>query len=193
MEKHGVGLNLTYEVRDGIRNHQTSGNTCTLEGKIVRISDKIAYIHHDCDDAIRAGILTEDQFPKEVCDVIGYTTRKRLDSFIHDVITNSLGKNNIEMSKEVEQAMKDLRAFMFERVYVNPEAKSEEGKAILLVQRLYEYYCEHIDELPVELIARAKEGKDPMEVVVCDYIASMTDRYAMALYEDLFIPKSWQI
>jgi dGTPase len=193
LEKHGRGLNLTYEVRDGIRNHQTSGNPCTLEGKIVRISDKIAYIHHDCDDAIRAGILTEDQFPKEVCEVIGYSTRERLDSFIHDVITNSQGKNDIVMSKEVDQAMKRLRGFMFERVYVNPEAKSEEGKAILLVQRLYEYYCKHVDELPIELMERVKEGKDPLERVVCDHIAAMTDRYAMALYEELFIPKSWQI
>lgn len=192
LEKNGQGLNLTYEVRDGIKNHQTTGSPSTLEGKIVRISDKIAYMHHDCDDAIRAGILKESDFPTEICEVIGSNTNSRLDSFIHDIIINSEEKNDIQMSKEVEEAMEQLRAFMFERVYINKEAKSEEGKAIELIKTLYRYYCNHIDELPKDLLQRIENKLDPFERVVCDYIASMTDRYAISVYEDLYVPKAWQ-
>ena len=192
LEKNGQGLNLTYEVRDGIKNHQTTGSPSTLEGKIVRISDKIAYMHHDCDDAIRAGILKESDFPTEICKVIGSNTNSRLDSFIHDIIINSEEKNDIQMSKEVEEAMEQLRAFMFERVYINKEAKSEEGKAIELIKTLYRYYCNHIDELPKDLLQRIENKLDPFERVVCDYIASMTDRYAISVYQDLYVPKAWQ-
>lgn len=190
LEKEGQGLNLTFEVRDGILNHQTSGNPSTLEGHIVRISDKIAYIHHDMDDAIRGGILTEDDVPESIRKVIGYTTGERLDHFIHDIVTNSLGKNKISMSEPVENAMKEIRAFMFENVYKNPVVKSEEGKAEALVETLYTYYLEHIDDIPDDLkrLLDAGESKDR---VVCDYVSSMTDRYAVGLYEDLFIPKSW--
>ena len=116
LEKSGMGLNLTMEVRDGILNHQTKGTPSTLEGKIVRFSDKIAYIHHDMDDAIRGGILTEADIPKEISSVIGETTRERLNFFVHDLVTHSQGKNDICMSEEVDQAMKKLRQFMFERV-----------------------------------------------------------------------------
>lgn len=190
LEKEGQGLNLTFEVRDGILNHQTSGNPSTLEGHIVRISDKIAYIHHDMDDAIRGGILTEEDVPESIRKVIGYTTGERLDHFIHDIVTNSLGKNKISMSEPVENAMKEIRAFMFENVYKNPVVKSEEGKAEALVETLYTYYLEHIDDIPDDLkrLLDAGESKDR---VVCDYVSSMTDRYAVSLYEDLFIPKSW--
>jgi dGTPase len=193
LEKNGQGLNLTFEVRDGIKNHQTTGKPATLEGKIVRISDKIAYMHHDCDDAIRAGILKESDFPKEICEVIGYQTNERLDSFIHDIITHSEGKNDIQMSKEVEAAMIKLRKFMFERLYTNQEAKSEEGKAIELVKTLYTYYCNHIHELPEDLLERIEKDQDPYERVVCDYIASMTDRYAIFVFEKLYVPKAWQL
>jgi len=134
LEKQGKGLNLTYEVKDGIQNHQTVGKPCTLEGKIVRFSDKIAYIHHDMDDAIRGGILKESDVPKEIGDVIGYTTGERLDHFIHDIVTTSFGKNDIMMSEPIADAMQKLRKFMFERVYQNPEAKSEEGKAEALME-----------------------------------------------------------
>lgn len=116
-EKDGHGLNLTYEVKDGILNHQTKGIPSTLEGKIVRFSDKIAYIHHDMDDAIRGGILKESDVPKEIGDVIGYTTGERLDHFIHDIVTTSFGKNDIMMSEPIAEAMQKLRRFMFERVY----------------------------------------------------------------------------
>ena len=140
LEKDGQGLNLTYEVRNGILNHQTKGTPDTLEGKIVRLSDKIAYIHHDMDDAIRGGILTEADVPAEIGDVIGYTTNERLSSFIHDIVSTSFGKNEISMSEPVAEAMQKLRQFMFERVYKNPVAKSEEGKAEVLMETLYCYY-----------------------------------------------------
>lgn len=191
LEKGLQGLNLTFEVRDGIRNHQTEGMPCTLEGKIVRLSDKIAYIHHDMDDAIRADILQEGDIPKEIGDVIGYTTGERLDHFIHDIVTNSADKNDICMSDEVAQAMKNLRTFMFERVYTNQEAKSEEGKAEILMETLYEYYMMHMEQLPKDLISLMEKRNESRERVVCDYLASMTDRFAIATYEEIYIPKSW--
>lgn len=191
LEKGGIGLNLTFEVRDGIRNHQTSGEPATLEGKIVRFSDKIAYIHHDMDDAIRGGILTEKDVPKEIDDVIGYTTGERLDHFIHDLVTNSYGKNDIMMSEPVAKAMKDLRRFMFERVYTNKNAKSEEAKAEMLMETLYEYYLKHFDKLPQDLKSLVDKNGDPKERIVCDYVGAMTDRFAIAMYEELYIPKSW--
>ncbi|MBR1931929.1 MAG: deoxyguanosinetriphosphate triphosphohydrolase [Lachnospiraceae bacterium] len=192
LEKNGQGLNLTYEVRDGILNHQTIGNPHTLEGKIVRFSDKIAYIHHDMDDAVRAGILKESDVPQEIQDVIGSSTGERLDHFIHDIVTTSMGKDDILMSDEVADAMKKIRQFMFERVYQNPEAKSEESKAEVLMETLYQYFLKHIDEMPTEFLNLISEG-EPRERVVCDYVGAMSDRFAIALYEDIFIPKSWQI
>ena len=192
LEKKGSGLNLTYEVRDGILNHQTKGMPSTLEGKIVRISDKIAYIHHDMDDAIRGGILTEKDVPTEIGDIIGYTTGERLDHFIHDLVTNSIGKDDIVMSEAVSNAMARLRKFMFERVYQNPDAKSEENKAEALMETLYFHYLKHIDELPEEYKHLIDQG-EPREVVVCDYIGAMSDRFAIAQYEELFIPKQWHV
>ena len=190
LEKDGLGLNLTMEVRDGILNHQTSGSPFTLEGTMVRLSDKIAYIHHDMDDAIRGGILTEDDVPISIREVIGFTTGERLDHFIHDTVTFSGGKNDILMSDEVWKAMKELREFMFERVYMNPDVKSEERKAESLMKTLYEYYLKHLDRLPKEYLQMINMGES-RDRVACDYVASMTDRYAIALYEELFIPKSW--
>ena len=192
LEKQGKGLNLTFEVKDGIQNHQTVGNPCTLEGKIVRFSDKIAYIHHDMDDAIRGGILKEIDVPKEIGDVIGYTTGERLDHFIHDIVTTSFGKNDIMMSAPIADAMQKLRRFMFERVYQNPEAKSEEGKAEALMETLYNHYLKNIDDLPAEFLALIDNG-EPREQVVCDYVGAMSDRFAIATYEELYIPKSWHI
>lgn len=190
LEKDGLGLNLTFEVRDGILNHQTSGNPQTLEGKIVRLSDKIAYIHHDMDDAIRGGILTEKDVPREIREVLGETTGERLDHFIHDIVTNSYGKNDICMSEPVDTAMKNLRRFMFERVYQNPIAKGEEEKAEMLMETLYEYYRKNSSLLPQEYQRMMYDG-EPEERVVCDYVGAMTDRFAIAKYEELYIPKSW--
>lgn len=190
LEKGGQGLNLTMEVKDGIRNHQTKGTPATLEGKIVRLSDKIAYIHHDMDDAIRGGILKESDVPVEIAEVIGYTTGERLDHFIHDIVSTSYGKNDIMMSQPVADAMKKLRQFMFERVYQNQDAKSEEGKAEMLIQTLYNYYRHHLELLPRDYVELVQRGESE-EQVVCDYIGAMTDRFAIAKYEEIYIPKSW--
>ena len=192
LEKKGKGLNLTMEVRDGILNHQTKGNPHTLEGKIVRLSDKIAYIHHDMDDAVRGGILKESDVPKEIVEVIGSNTGERLNHFIHDIVTTSMGKDDIMMSEPVAKAMASIRAFMFERVYENPEAKSEEGKAEMLMETLYTHYMKNVDDLPIEFLNFISEGQ-PKERVVCDYVGAMSDRFAIAKYEEIYIPKTWHI
>lgn len=190
LERGGQGLNLTFEVRDGILNHQTIGKPHTLEGKVVRLSDKISYIHHDMDDAVRAGILKESDVPKEIRDVIGSTPSERLDHFVHDIVTNSMGKNDICMSAEVETAMRNMRQFMFDNVYQNPIAKGEEGKAEILMETLYQHFMKHIDDMPEEFLNLLSEG-EPKEQVVCDYVGAMSDRFAISLYEEIYIPKSW--
>jgi len=192
LEKEGQGLNLTWETRDGIRNHQTKGMPSTLEGKVVRFSDKIAYIHHDMDDAVRAGILSELDVPSEIRKVLGSTPGERLDTFIHDIITNSMDKNDVVMSESVAQAMQALRKFMFENVYTNSVAKSEEKKAEMLIKSLYEYYYEQPSKMPQLYIDLIQNHKEPVEMVVCDYVASMSDRYAIKVYNDIFVPRSWE-
>ncbi len=192
LEKNGRGLNLTWEVRDGIRNHRTSGQPATLEGKIVRYCDKIAYINHDIDDAERAGILTEDEIPAIYRLAIGYSTRERLNTLIHDVIENSMGQDDIRMSPDMDRMMRELRQFMFEHVYTNPLAKGEEKKAVSMLQSLYEYYCRHVDQMPPEYIQLIDQRGEKTERVVCDYIAGMTDQYSIQKFNELFIPLSWQ-
>ncbi len=192
LEKEGRGLNLTWEVVDGILNHKSSGTPHTLEGQIVRFSDKIAYLNHDIDDAIRGGILTEEKIPEKFHRVLGDTTRKRLNTLIHDVVTNSMDKPEISMSEEVAQAMKELRAFMFERVYLNPVAKREEKKAVRMIKDLYRFYMENLDEIPEEYQSMQGEAGVNKEQMVCDYIAGMTDTYAVKKFEDYFVPKSWK-
>ena len=193
LEKGGRGLNLTFEVRDGILNHQTHGAPVTLEGQIVRFSDKIAYFHHDMDDAIRGGILTEADVPREISEVLGDTLGARLDRFIHDIIRTSQGRPVVAMSDEVAEAMRRLRAFMFERVYTNKQAKREEHKAELLVERLFDYYLHHLEKLPPYLRERRERFGEGDERIVCDYISAMTDRFAIMRYEELFVPKTWPI
>ena len=190
LEKDGEGLNLTWEVKDGIRNHQTADMPTTLEGKIVRLSDKIAYTYHDMDDAVRAGILKERDVPREIGEIIGYSPRERLNNFIHDIVTQSKGSNDVRMSAEVELALKNLRRFMYDKVYSNPVAKCEEKKAVSLIQTLYRHYMNHTNELPKFFVELGFRG-EPREKVVCDYISSMTDRFAIALYEKLYVPKFW--
>ena len=192
LEKNGAGLNLTWEVRDGIVKHQMNTIPATLEGQIVRLSDKIAYIHHDMDDAIRGGILTDDDVPEEIAKVVGRTLGQRLDRFIHDIITASHEKAEIRMSEEVEQAFHKMRAFMFERVYTNPKAKAEEYRAENMVEVLYEYYVRHSWELP-ELQKNMIENGTPLHTAVCDYISSMTDRYAIKTFESLYVPRTWNV
>ena len=144
------------------------------------------------DDAIRGGILTEEDVPYSIRSVIGNTTGERLDHFIHDIVTNSMDKDDIIMSEPIAEAMQKLRRFMFDRVYENPEAKSEESKAEGLMETLYYYYLKNLDKLPEEYLNILSEG-EPRERVVCDYVGAMSDRFAIAVYEDLYIPKSWQI
>lgn len=192
LEKGGKGLNLTWEVRDGMLNHQTSLMPSTLEGKIVRLSDKIAYINHDIDDAIRGKVLSEQDIPLEYREILGNTTRMRLNTLIHNIISNSVGKNDICMSEDVEQAMKGLRKFMFDHVYLNAVAKREEDRAEDLLSRLFYYYKKHIDLLPALNRRMIGEG-EAEERAVCDYIAGMTDRYAISKFEEIFMPKAWQV
>lgn len=192
LEKDGEGLNLTWEVKDGILNHQTGLMPHTLEGKIVRLSDKIAYINHDIDDAIRAMLLTEEEIPLELRKTLGMTTRERLDTLIHNIITNSIGQDDILMSPEILEAMQELRRFMFEKVYMNPRAKGEEEKAERLLRELYLYYLDHIEILPIQYQKMCEEG-EKAERVVCDYISGMTDQYAISKYREFFLPKAWEI
>lgn len=192
LEKSGQGLNLTWEVRDGILNHQTSTMPHTLEGKIVRFSDKIAYIHHDIDDAVRGKIMVEEDIPIEIRKVLGKNSADRLDTLIHDIITNSMDKPDIIMSDEIFQAMQDLRKFMFVSVYTNSLAKGEETKAEGLLSKLFTYYMEHPMIMPAQYTDMIAEGEEE-ERVVCDYIAGMTDQYAIAKFSEYFVPKAWQV
>ena len=192
LEKNGAGLNLTWEVRDGILNHQTKSTPHTLEGKIVRLSDKIAYVNHDIDDAIRAQILTEDDIPMELKKTLGFSTKQRLNTLIHNIIINSQGKDDIIMSSEVEEAMVELRHFMFENVYKNPVAKGEEVKAKAMIEQLFYYYLDHIELLPEKYLRMLREG-ETMHRVVCDYIAGMTDQYAITKFSEYFLPQAWQV
>jgi dGTPase len=192
LEKDGSGLNLTFEVRDGIINHEIDTTPITLEGKVVRLSDKIAYIHHDMDDAIRGGILSEDDVPDSISNIIGHSNKEWLDTFIHDIVENSADKNDIVMSDEVEGALCELRAFMFKNVYTNPVAKGQEGKAENLIKILYQYYMDH-PELYPEYLQKLLENGQPRERIVCDCISAMTDRFAIARFHEYFVPKSWQV
>ena len=191
LEKDGKGLNLSFEVRDGIRNHQTAGMPSTLEGKIVRLSDKIAYIHHDMDDAIRGNILQESDVPAEIRQVLGETCKERLNHMIHDIVTHSQGQPDIIMSDEVWNAMMKLRKFLFIEVYENEAVKAEEVKAVRLIETLYQYYLTRIDLLPKDYLKLVDMGT-PREVAICDYIASMSDKFVIATFESFYVPKSWQ-
>ena len=192
LEKDGQGLNLTWEVRDGILNHRTSGNPSTLEGKAVRLSDKIAYINHDIEDGIRAGILKESDIPSEYTDVLGNSTKERLNTMISDIIMNSIGKNDLVMSEPVRKAMTELRKFMFESLYLNPTAKSEEAKADKLITELYRYYVANTDKLPDTYKRFITEFDERPEQVVCDYIAGMSDQYSISKFQEIFVPKAWK-
>lgn len=191
LEKKGKGLNLTVEVRDGILNHKTAGNPSTLEGKIVQISDKIAYINHDIDDAIRGGILMDSDLPNDCIQLLGNTTRNRLNTIIHDVIQNSEKQEDIICSPEIRNAMTKLRSFLFDAVYTNPLAKGEEGKAKRMLQELFHYYISHPSMLPEEYLSMLEQGED-CEIVVCDYIAGMTDNYAVLKFQEAFEPMGWK-
>jgi len=193
LEKHGRGLNLSWEVKDGILNHKTSGRPSTLEGQIVKLCDKIAYINHDIDDAIRGKIITEDQIPKEYTDVLGTGLGERLDILTHDIIVNSAGRDYIAMSPAIEEAMYKLREYMFESVYTNKSAKDQEAQAERMIEQLFHYYNRHLELLPEEYYQRVKNQDEPAHRIVCDYIAGMTDRYAVAKFKELMIPSAWSV
>ena len=191
LEKDGMGLNLTHEVRDGILCHTGDPWPSTLEGIIVRRSDQIAYVNHDIDDAIRAGILTDRDIPREISDVLGHTHSVRINSLVTDIIRTSREAGTVCLSPKVEKALKDLRTFMFERVYHNPVAKAEESKAKAMLAKLFEYYMAHPEALPEDF--HPQLSFDGMERTVCDYIAGMTDNYAVDKYTEIFIPTGWHV
>ena len=189
LENEGEGLNLTFEVRDGILNHKKNGKPATLEGKVVSLADRIAYINHDIDDAIRAGILSEDDLPKSAVAVLGNSHGKRINSMILDVVQQSFGKPQVCMSEPIYEQFDALRDFMFEHVYKNSKAKSEEEKAKRVVRELFHYYRTHMELLTGEYAKYISvDGEDR---AVADYIAGMTDNYAISEYMRIFVPKSW--
>ena len=191
LEKDGMGLNLTHEVRDGILCHTGDPWPFTLEGQIVRRSDQIAYVNHDIDDAIRAGILTNDDIPREITGLLGHDHRTRINTLVTDAIRTSREAGEVQLSPTMDKALKDLRSFMFERVYRNPVAKGEESKAKAMLQRLFEHYVAHPEALPEDF--HPQLSFDGMERTVCDYIAGMTDNYAVDKYTEIFIPSGWQV
>ena len=192
LEKGGRGLNLTWEVRNGILNHQLSGNPSTLEGKVVRYADKIAYINHDIDDAVRGGILKEEDLPSEYTDILGHSSKARLNRMVHDVITQSMDRPEIHMSDEVWKAMRGLRQYLFEHVYLNPVAKGEEAKVMHMITNLYHIYMEKPELMPEQFLNMLENGAASREQIACDYIAGMTDSYAVHTFEEYFIPKCWK-
>lgn len=192
LEKDGKGLNLTWEVKNGILNHRTAGHPETMEGKVVQLSDKIAYINHDIDDSIRAGVLLSSDIPKHIIDLVGDKSSKRINSMILDTIKNSHGINDIKMSTDMREALKNLRMFMFENVYNSKKIKLEKRKVDNIITKLFDYYIKNPYEMDKEFVKLMKEGDD-VEIIVCDFIACMTDRFSITRYKQLFIPSSWNV
>ena len=190
LENGGRGLNLTDEVRSGILCHTGDAEANTMEGRIIRLADRIAYINHDIDDAVRAGIITADSIPKSISDVLGNTHSLRINSLVENIIESSRGTPQLSMEPRVQKAMEDLRDFMFARVYTNPIAKGEENKAQELLARLYDFYVTRPELLPADFRTRLDAEGTPR--IVCDYIAGMTDKYAVHKFNELFIPAGWQ-
>ena len=188
LEYEGKGLNLTWEVRDGIANHSGALRASTLEGQIVAIADRIAYINHDIDDAIRGGVLSEGDLPTRPTEVLGHHHGARITTMVTDLMRNSDGADGIRMSPEVWDAMMELRQWLFDHVYLSGKAKAEEPKAFGVVKALFEYYLEHPESLADEFTPAS-----PAEVVKCvtDYVSGMTDRFALRQFESLFMPRNW--
>ncbi len=187
--ENGQGLNLTFEVRDGIKNHTMSDTPATVEGAVVSIADRIAYINHDIDDAVRAEILAVSDLPKSCTKILGETHGQRINTLILDVLKNSYDSQDIRMSDGIGREFDKLRNFMFEHVYLNPDAKHEEEKGKHVIEQLYLYYLGHIELLPVEFFKNVEA--DGKERVAADYIACMTDRYAVMDYQRLYVPREW--
>jgi len=191
LENDGAGLNLTHEVRLGILGHTGPLIPKTLEGRVVRWADRIAYVNHDIDDAVRAGILSNWDIPRSVSDVLGATHGIRIDTLVCDMILRSREEGDIVLSPEVEKALNELRSFMFEKVYRNPVAKGEESKAKDMIKRLYEHYYENPQSLPEDF--QPQMSFDGLERTVCDYIAGMTDKYAVDKFTQIFTPSGWRV
>ena len=191
LEKNGQGLNLTHEVRMGILGHTGDYIPETLEGQVVRHSDRIAYVNHDIDDAIRAGILSDDDLPGDITKILGHNHSQRVNTLVTDAILTSREAGAVMFSPAVDQALLDLRSFMFERVYRNPVAKGEESKAKDMLQKLFEYYYEHPEALPEDF--QPQMSFEGLERTVSDYIAGMTDNYAVDKYTEIFIPMGWHV
>ena len=191
LEKGGEGLNLTWEVRNGIACHTKGAPAATLEGQVVRLADHIAYINHDIQDALRGGIIYPMDIPLDVSRALGFTHSERINTLVADAVQASRGQSEIRQSPQAEEAMLALKDFMFASVYTNPMAKGEEGKAQDMLLRLFEYYRGHPDQLPPDFqVIRSEEG---VERAVCDYIAGMTDPFAADRFQELFIPKGWTV
>lgn len=189
IEREGRGLNLTHEVRDGIERHTSGKEAFTLEGRIVRLADRIAYINHDIDDAVHACVLKETDIPEDIRETLGQNKSQRINKLVLSAVNNS--KNDIILGEDCADAFATLHSFMFERVYTNPVCKGEEARAIEMIKWLYEYFLMNPDEMPSEYkTIREKEG---VERAACDYIAGMTDRYAVHTFEKLFVPRSWVV
>jgi dGTPase len=190
LEYEGRGLNLTWEVRDGIRCHTGRQRASTLEGQIVAISDRVAYVNHDIDDAIRGGLLREDDLPQAACDVLGHSHGERIRTMVLDLVETSCTSPVIAMSDPVYKAMMDLRSFLFDNVYLSPNAKAEEPRAYGVVRTLFEYYLAHPEDLPAD-----ERPADPENLAqaVCDYVSGMTDRFAIRTFEQLMIPSRWRV
>lgn len=187
LEKGGKGLNLTYEVRDGIVCHTRGKEAFTLEGRIVKLADKIAYINHDIDDATRAGVMCEEDIPLEIRKALGFSKSDRINTMVRNVVENSV--DTIQFSAEIQQPFDELHAFMFEKVYTNPVCKGEETKAMDVIIRLYDYLLEKPEKIPQAYhYIIEQEG---VHQAACDYIAGMSDRYLVSVYKNIFIPDSW--
>ncbi|MDO7788302.1 deoxyguanosinetriphosphate triphosphohydrolase [Desulforamulus aquiferis] len=190
LEGHS-GLNLTWEVRDGVLNHTGPNKPATLEGQVVKIADRIAYINHDIDDALRAGVLDREDLPRSCLEILGNRHSQRINTMVLDLIKSSQGKSEICMSVQVKQAMDRLRSFMFNNVYIGSEAKTEESKARHLVENLYFYFLNNPNKIPGDVLSRAEQEGIPR--VIVDYIAGMTDRFAVAQYKNLYIPHGFPL
>ncbi|MDO8879956.1 MAG: deoxyguanosinetriphosphate triphosphohydrolase [Coriobacteriia bacterium] len=189
LEYEGRGLNLTWEVRDGIRCHTGSTRAGTLEGQIVAIADRVAYVNHDIDDAIRAGVLTEDDLPQAPCGVLGHTHAQRITTMVRSLVETTAVSETVTMASDVYRAMMDLRSFLFDHVYLSPDAKAEEPKAYGVVQTLFTHYLTNTDDLPED---ERPEDDDHLVQAVTDYVSGMTDRFAIRTYERLMIPSRWR-
>ena len=188
LENEGRGLNLTFEVRDGIRCHTSGTEAVTMEGRIIRWADKIAYMNHDIEDAIRAGVILESDIPQEIIDVLGRTKSARITTMVNSMILNSQN-GAVNMDTEILEAYHALHSYMYQAVYLNDYAKREEKKVPHVIESLFSYYVRHPGRLPGSMQRIAEE--DGREQAACDYIAGMTDRYAVELYSELFVPKAW--